>query len=90
MKSLVEISQSYCFWVYYVYVIKDIETDNLYYGYTADVRRRINEHNRTGCWELVYYEAYKSEFDARKRERGLKHYGQAITALKTRLKESLK
>lgn len=40
--------------------------------------------------ELIYYEAYKSEIDGRNRERRLKHYAQALTALKTRLKESLK
>lgn len=73
-----------------VYMIRDIEMGNLYYGYTTDVKRRIAEYHRAGCWELIYYEAYKSESDTRKRERRLKDYGQATTALKSRLEDSLK
>ncbi len=76
--------------MYYVYVIKGMKTGKLYYGYSNDLKRRLRQHNQKGLYELIYYEAYKSEDDARRRERKLKDYGQAITALKSRLKESLR
>jgi len=76
--------------MYYVYILKSIRTNKLYYGFTNNLDRRIAEHNKRQLQELVYYEAYKSETDARNRERRLKHYAQALTVLKTRLKESLK
>ena len=76
--------------MYYVYVLKSRESGQLYYGYTNNLDRRVDEHNKSGDWELVYYEAYKAEFDARNRERRIKNYAQALTALKVRLKESLK
>ena len=75
--------------MYYVYILKNTKTKNLYYGYTNDLRRRLKEHNRQVSWGLIYYEAYKMESDARRRERSLKKYGQALTALKTRMKDSL-
>jgi putative endonuclease len=75
--------------MYYVYILKNTKTKNLYYGYTNDLKRRLKEHVRQAPWELVYYEAYKKESDARRREMGLKKYGQALTALKTRMKDSL-
>ena len=76
--------------MYYVYILKDVLTNKLYYGYANDIERRSKEHNRKQPKELVYYEAYKSESDARNRERQLKNYAQALTALKVRLEESLK
>ena len=76
--------------MYYVYILKNMQTDCLYYGYTNDLNRRISEHNRAEKQELIYYEAYKAESDARKREKRLKNYAQALTALKSRLKESLR
>jgi len=75
--------------MYYVYVLKNKKAHNLYYGYTNDIERRILEHNKTQEWELIYYEAYKAESDARKREARLKNYAQALTALKARLGKSL-
>jgi len=76
--------------MYYVYILKNIRTNKLYYGYTNNIERRISEHSRKQPQELVYYEAYKSELDARNREMKLKHHAQALTALKGRLSESLK
>jgi len=77
--------------MYYVYVLKNKVTKEPYYGYTCNLEKRMAEHKRYR-WgmELVYYEAYESEIDARNRERNLKHYAQALTALKIRLTESLK
>ena len=84
--------------MFYVYLLKSKKDKNFYTGSTNDLERRMNEHNNGLVFstksripfELVYYEAYKSEDDARRRERKLKDYGQAITALKSRLKESLR
>ena len=75
--------------MYYVYVLKDGGTQELYYGYTNNLDRRLTEHQRREEHELVYYEAYKAEADARRRERQLKHHAQALTALKVRLRESI-
>ena len=76
--------------MYYVYVLRNTVTSQLYYGYTNELQRRLKQHRRSqGSCELVYYEAYKAEADARRRERQLKHHAQALTALKVRLTESL-
>lgn len=76
--------------MYYVYILKSNKTNQLYYGYTNNLERRIPAHKTKYMCELVYYEAYKPEVDARNREKRLKHYAQALTALKTRLRGSLK
>jgi len=75
--------------MYYVYVLKNVKTGKLYYGYSNEVKRRLTEHKREGRQELIYYEAYKVESDVRRREKGIKNSGQAISALKSRIKESL-
>lgn len=83
--------------MFYVYVIRSIKDGNLYIGSTIDLRRRMKDHN-TGRvfstklrkpFELVYYEAYKVEKDARKRESNLKLRSRAFAQLKKRIKESL-
>ncbi len=73
----------------YGYILKKKDSSELYYGYTNDIKRRVAEHNQRQEWELVYFEAYKSETDARNRERRLKQYAQALTGLKERLRYSL-
>ena len=89
-KSLPEFTPHPAVKMHFVYILKNKFRRSTYYGYTNDLERRLEEHNQKGNWELIYYEAYKSETDARNRERRIKHYAQALTALKTRLKESLK
>ena len=65
--------------MYYVYILR-LCNGNLYTGFTGDLRRRINEH-RAGRvkstehrrpLELIHYEAYLLESDARRREKFLK------------------
>jgi len=73
--------------MYYVYLLKDRKLGTTYIGYTNDLKRRLKEHIAK-IPELVYYEAFKSEKDARKRERMLKQ-GQTARRLKERLLESL-
>ena len=76
--------------MYYVYVLKDRNNKKLYYGFTTDLKRRIREHiAKNKGWQLVYYEAYRKELDARERESKLKHYGQARSHLKYRIEHSL-
>jgi putative endonuclease len=80
--------------MYYVYVIESDE-GTLYFGSTNDLKRRLSEHkNRKSFatkgsnWELIYYEAYASESDARRREQRIKDYGQAWNQLKKRIAKS--
>jgi len=73
--------------MYYVYLIRNSVTHETYVGYTKDLKRRFKEHKDKNP-ELVYYEAYKSEKDARSREMKLKQRGQTIRRLKERLKNS--
>ena len=72
--------------MFYVYVLKNTISGKPYYGYTADLKRRVREHGR--YWKLVYYEAYTSKADALLRERKLKDYGQARSWLKLRIAHS--
>jgi putative endonuclease len=59
--------------VYYVYILKNKRIDKLYIGYTEDLKRRLDEHKKNdSSAELIYYEAYIDEKQARARERKLK------------------
>lgn len=84
--------------MFYMYVLKSIKDGRVYFGYTADLKRRVIEHSR-GLnkstkfrlpLELIYYEAYKSQTDAEAREQRLKSSAGAYTALKRRIGESLR
>ena len=75
----------------YVYVLKNPKSKAIYIGFSTDLRQRIKQH-QTGehrGWELVYYEGYRDESEARLRERKLKQYGAALGHLKTRIRRSL-
>jgi len=84
--------------MYYVYALKSNKTSWVYVGYTSDLKKRIDQHNKglskaTKRYlpiELVYYEAYKSMLDAMKRESSLKGHGKAVLLLKKKLVNSLK
>ncbi len=76
--------------MYYVYVVKNRRNNRgTYLGYTNNLRRRISEHKIKNS-DLIYFEGYKSELDARTREKKLKQRGQAVRWLKERIKDSLK
>ena len=78
--------------MFYVYVLKNPRKDVFYYGYTVNLKRRFMEHQnllKHKDWVLIYYEAYRSEEDARKRERMLKCYGAARGHLKVRIQKSI-
>ncbi len=80
--------------MFYNYVLQGIKNNNLYVGYTANLRKRLKEHNQRLIfstkpyrpWKLIYYEACLDEKDAKRREHYLKTtQGQRL--LKRRLKE---
>jgi predicted GIY-YIG superfamily endonuclease len=77
--------------MYYVYLLSDPDTGDIYVGYSADLKTRIREHDRNEHpgWKLVYYEAYLAESAARKRERKIKHHGNAMRQIKERIEASL-
>ena len=82
--------------MYYNYVLQSLKDGNLYTGYTNDLKKRINTHNK-GLnkytkkympWKLIYYEASLNEADARRREGYLKT-SKGRSLMKRRLKEYL-
>ena len=75
--------------MYYVYLLKNQKTQKTYIGYTNNLKRRIKEHQNKKP-ELIYYEAYKNELDAKEREKKLKQRGRATRFLKNRIKNSFK
>jgi putative endonuclease len=69
--------------MFYVYVLHSESDQGLYIGYSANLRRRIMEHQEglafatsfRGPWRLIYYEAYVEQEDAIGREQYLKSGG---------------
>ena len=66
--------------MYYTYVLKSKKDNNLYIGWTVDLKKRLKKHqggnvvataNRRPL-ELVYYEACLNKEGAVKREKALK------------------
>ena len=84
--------------MFYVYVLKSKIDGQLYIGSANNLKERLKLHNKGKVFatkaripfELVYYEAYKSEHDARNRESNLKLRSRAFTQLKKRIYESIK
>jgi len=84
--------------MFYVYVLQSQKDGDLYVGYTDNLKRRFVEHNEgksrstrsRAPFDLVYYEAYASQADAKARERRLKSSAGARTALNRRLLKSLR
>ena len=67
--------------MYYVYLLECTADKSRYIGYSADLKKRIERHNkgdgarttsRKKDWKLIYYEAYLDKRDAKGRERFLK------------------
>ena len=80
--------------MYYFYVPENL-SEEIYFGYTRDLKRRLLEHSRGKTrttkgkeWLLIYYEAYRSEIDAKRREERVKYHGQAKRQLMERIRES--
>jgi putative endonuclease len=82
--------------MYYVYVLRSEKDARFYVGCTANLRKRLAEHNdgkvRSTCHRiplnLVYYEASGNQIDALHREKYLKStYGKRY--IRNRLKQEL-
>ena len=67
--------------MFYVYILKSFKkAEQIYIGYTSNLKKRFKEHNDGLSqstkpyrpWELIFYEAYKSQKDALKREKYFK------------------
>ena len=78
--------------MFYVYILRSKKDNNLYVGFSADLRKRFVEHNKGKVnatknrlpLELIYYEAFKDELMARRQELFYKT-GQGRRVLKKRL-----
>jgi putative endonuclease len=83
--------------MFYVYCLQsEKEKQELYFGFTRDLKNRLKEHNfgnnistkRYLPWKLIYYEACLNQQDATHREKYLKtYYGKMF--IKNRLKSYL-
>ena len=79
--------------MHYVYILQSELNGELYTGSTNNLRKRFQEHNngnvistkRYRPWKLVYYEAYRTEELARRREKRLKYNGNAMRELRKRI-----
>lgn len=66
--------------MYFVYVLKSQKTNSLYKGQTANLEKRLLEHNIGKVkstkafipWKIAYYEEFTNREDAVKREKYLK------------------
>ena len=82
--------------MFYVYVLRSLKDHQFYTGMTADLKRRVSEHENGRSeatrlrrpFRLMYYEAYVNEQDAQRRERYLKS-GMGKRDLRRRLCETL-
>ena len=65
---------------FYVYVLESKKDHKIYIGYTKNLRKRIEEHNKglntstklRAPFKLIYFEGCVKEKDAKRRERYLK------------------
>jgi putative endonuclease len=66
--------------MHYVYLLRSVSDGGFYIGYSANLRKRFEQHEKgaslassyRGPWKLIYYEAYLNQQDALGRERYLK------------------
>jgi putative endonuclease len=78
--------------MFYVYVLKSKKDNNLYTGFTGNLKERFKQHNAKRClstkqrapFDLIYYEACLNKRDAEAREKYLKS-GMGKRYIKNRL-----
>lgn len=83
--------------MFYVYFLRSVNNGRIYTGFTKDLEERLHKHKNKGGYttrrmgkiELIFYEAFKVEKDATRRERYFKTT-KGKKALKLILRESLK
>lgn len=79
---------------FYVYVIRSVNHNRNYTGFTSNLKKRIKEHNSGTTkstipyfpWKLVFFEIFESKIEALKREKFLKS-GQGRDLIKQKLSE---
>lgn len=84
--------------MFYFYILGSHKDNELYYGSTNDLKRRVIEHNSGKVlstksrrpFKLLYYEAYTTEGEARKREVTIKLRGNARFQLLKRIDDTIK
>lgn len=82
---------------FYVYILKSINFDFIYVGFTTNLKVRFYDHNNGkelstkhyAPFELIHYEAYRNEKDAKRREEYFKTT-KGKTTLRIMLREYLK
>lgn len=82
--------------MFYTYILQSKTSGRFYTGYTKDLRKRFDIHNKgkssytknSGPWKLIYYEACTDSVDAYAREKYLKS-GPGKRYVKNRLKRFL-
>lgn len=82
--------------MFYVYILFSELDHQLYTGFTSDLKSRFRAHSEGFVkatkhrrpLNLIYYESYSEELDARQREKYLKG-GNGHEVLKIQLKETL-
>lgn len=83
--------------MFYVYILFSKKDEKLYTGFTPDLKNRIKKHNlgyvlatrNRRPLNLIYYESYLLESDAKRREKFLKG-GKGKLELKIQLKDCFK
>ncbi|KKT80732.1 MAG: hypothetical protein A3B99_03335 [Candidatus Yanofskybacteria bacterium RIFCSPHIGHO2_02_FULL_44_12b] len=83
--------------MFFVYVLKSQKDNKFYVGYTHDLRKRFEEHNKglvsstrlRKPFVLVYYEAYANQEDAKEREEMLKRFSESMVHLRKRIRKSI-
>lgn len=66
--------------MYYCYILRSNKDRKLYIGYSSDLKKRLKEHSagvvvstKTRMpLELIFYEAFKDQADAKRREKYFK------------------
>jgi len=79
--------------MFYVYCLYSDKCEEFYTGFTADLQKRVREHNQGlnfstklyKPWKVIYYEACLNEKDEKRREMYLKT-SQGRRMLKARLR----
>ena len=84
---------------YFVYVMKNSIDNAWYIGFTSDIEKRLINHNthtggqytrnKSGRWEIIYYEGYINKTDALNREIFLKS-GSGKMFIRKQIKNYLK
>jgi len=82
--------------MYYVYILYSEAVNEFYRGFTSDLKKRFNQHNKKQVnstkkgtpWKLIYYEAFTNKTDALREELFLKS-GKGKERIKYLLRNSI-